>query len=96
MLHAFPLISRNLIQENVCSNISNALLQAAGGPVVLGAATSMVALCGVADAPTGGFTIFLRTIAGVFALGMYHGLIVLPVVLVLAEEFVSCLKRCQT
>jgi hypothetical protein len=64
--------------------------------VVLGAATSLVALCGLINPPPGVFAVFLRTIAGVFALGVYHGAIVLPVALVVLDACFSSIPSSKT
>ena len=63
--------------------------------MLLGAATTVLGLSGVINPPTGGYTIFLRTIVGVIVLGIYHGLIILPVALVLVDKLTPAASFCQ-
>lgn len=60
--------------------------QAAGGPVILGGATTFIAVCGLINPPSESFGIYIKVMGGVIILGFYHGLVVLPVALILKDK----------
>jgi hypothetical protein len=70
-------------------------------PIVQGAITTLLGMSGLINAPSESYDIFFQVTADVIVLGLYHGLVVLPVFLLISEDIarflwgcVDCVKGC--
>jgi hypothetical protein len=58
-------------------------------PVILGAITTFISVSGLMDAPSEGYRVFFVILSGVLVLGIYHGLVIIPVLLITSDQLTS-------
>ena len=63
-------------------------------PIVQGAITTLLGMSGLINAPSESYDIFFQVTVDVIVLGLYHGLLVLPVFLLISEDIARFLWGC--